>query len=336
MIVPGPFSLRYNQISQDLEDLEKLVLQTLSPLIKGMPNAALQHRTKEIESAFEKLETGRFSAFSELDDLWAMTLIVPLNSDKQAAAKFVEEQFVVHTARGRGESQLSPTDFTFDSIRFYCGLKNSEEPQSLKLSKYVFEIQIKSTLEHAWTSLTRQLNYKEAAPDWRIQRLTAQFKAIVENVDLQLDNAKAYADRISVSPWWESEVRSFLYDAVAEIVSNTEFPGEIRPKNISRVVDCIWQLLRNLDESLIRDLRKRKFDKLEALFALVKANVIARAKKHGPSFTIAQLLTGAIIETYSQQFSTPKKVRHFYVFGLPMLAQEFPTIAKTGIGDISV
>lgn len=243
-------------------------------------------------------------------------------------------RFQVLEVRGRGESQLSPTDFVFDSVRMYCRLKGVEGADPSILAAYKFEIQVKSTLEDAWTSLTRHINYKEAVPNWKLQRLSAQFKAVLENVDLQIDAAAAIADGIEPSPWWESEVRGKLHDTISRVVGADTFPQEMAPQNISRIVDGTWKLLKSGGIVELGALRARKFDGLDGVCRLLLEKVPARARQTGPSFTLIQIITGVIFENLRPK--STNQLNSHYVYGLSDLTREFPALRSCGVRDIAL
>ena len=333
MIVPGPFQVRYSQVRDDLLALQQHARDLLSD-VRRDSDAAYKERIKDADSAFEKLETGRYSDFLSIDDLWAATLIVPLHSAKQKVLELLRNCFDVVEIRGRGETQLNPTEFIFDSVRVYCKLRPREGVDAPDITKYKFEVQIKSTLEDAWTSLTRHLVYKEARPNWRLQRLAAQFKAMLENVDLQLDQVESVAKGIEPSPWWRAEVSTKLHELMDGVLRSENFPEVVRPKNISRVTDSTLRILMLSGIVTERNLRQHKFSELDQVCARLLEELPKRAAAYGPGFSLIQLVTGIIIESGGPK--KPNRLHEHYVYDLEALASEFPKIKDAGIKQIAI
>ncbi|TAE84869.1 MAG: hypothetical protein EAZ83_04645 [Oscillatoriales cyanobacterium] len=189
MIYPSILDRQYEQYLPLVEEVAKRVKETLLNFCdkKGY---ALTSRVKNIESLAEKIETGRFKKWSELDDLFGCTVIIPNLSQEQDIIKFCQDTFQVTKILKRGQNKKSPDTFKFDSTRIYARLKSVEDTNIDNLSSIfnvIFEIQIKSAFEHAWAVSTHDLVYKSSEIDWKKLRLAAQIKAIVE----QLDQKKA-------------------------------------------------------------------------------------------------------------------------------------------------
>lgn len=142
-----------------------------------------QDRVKSIESFALKVLDGRYKDYG-LDDFYACTVVVPNLTNIEAALNLIRSTFRIDAEKPGDEIRTRPTEFSFDSIRFYCRL-----PSSLKPSVYQdlpFEIQVKTLLEHAWSKATHQFSYKSADVSWAKERLSAQIKAILNNVDLSI------------------------------------------------------------------------------------------------------------------------------------------------------
>jgi len=142
-----------------------------------------QDRLKELDSFALKVLDGRYDDYG-LDDFYACTVVVPNLMSIETALKLIRATFRIEEEKPGDVIRTRPTEFSFDSIRFYCRL-----PSSLKPTLYqdlLFEIQVKTLLEHAWSKATHQFSYKSADVSWAKERLSAQIKAILNNVDLSI------------------------------------------------------------------------------------------------------------------------------------------------------
>ena len=188
MIYPPILDRQYQQYHPLVEEVAKRVKSTMLNFCdyKGY---ALTSRIKTIESLAEKIETGRFKKWSELNDLFACTVIIPSLSQEQEVIEFCQNTFNVKKIVKKGQNKKSPNTFIFDSTRIYAQLKRAEDTNLdnlLSIFDIVFEIQIKTAFEHAWAVSTHDLVYKSDEIDWKKLRLAAQIKATVEQLDTMI------------------------------------------------------------------------------------------------------------------------------------------------------
>jgi ppGpp synthetase/RelA/SpoT-type nucleotidyltranferase len=185
MSYPSILERRYNEYSPFLEGTAKQVKSILVNFCE-IHGYAFSSRIKTIESLAEKIETCRFKSWSNLDDLFACTIIIPTLFHEEEVTKFCKDIFQIERTTKRGQNRKSPDTFKFDSTRIYAKLRRSEHinnSELLNIYDITFEIQIKSAFEHAWSVSTHDLVYKNDEIDWKKLRLAAQIKANVEQLD---------------------------------------------------------------------------------------------------------------------------------------------------------
>jgi len=61
-------------------------------------------RFKAPDSLAEKIETGRFRAWSDLDDLFACSIVIPTLGSEGAVLSFLESRFLLIECKRRAES----------------------------------------------------------------------------------------------------------------------------------------------------------------------------------------------------------------------------------------
>jgi len=203
---------------------------------------ALTSRIKTIESLAEKIETGRFKKWSELNDLLACTVIIPSLLQEQEVIKFCQNTFDVDVKRG--QNKKSPDSFIFDSTRIYARLKRAEAPDLSNLSIFdiLFEIQIKSAFEHAWAVSTHDLVYKSAEIDWKKLRLAAQIKATVEQLDTMIMAFEQIASTIQEHEYPQIKRKRQIAVATQNLFAQ-KIPQELQPKDMSRFCDNLYGIL---------------------------------------------------------------------------------------------
>lgn len=239
MITPAQILNKYRSVERYLEPLRVRVRETLLVLCER-EGFALESRIKALDSVCEKVETGRFSAWREIDDLVAFTIVVPKLSDEQKVLPFIREAFEEIDLRGRGTSLKPPDVFRFDVTRFIGRISSVEEDHRPPMFEVPFEIQIRSAFEHAWSVTTHALSYKSSEVSWSNLRLAAQLKAAVEQLDTLVaafDDATRYIDQ---SAWPEIEAKAELRTFFATKVESGAIPAELAPKDWSRFVDNVF------------------------------------------------------------------------------------------------
>ncbi len=137
-----------------------------------------------------KLMTGRYIGYT-IDDFYACTIVVPNLKAVLEAIQLVKELLDVHDEKPGSQTFARPTSFDFDSVRLSCRLKQSVAPKPYH--SHSFEVQIKTLLEHAWSKATHDFSYKGGEVSWARERLAAQIKAVLDNVDLSINELEETA-----------------------------------------------------------------------------------------------------------------------------------------------
>jgi ppGpp synthetase/RelA/SpoT-type nucleotidyltranferase len=251
---------------------------------------AFTDRIKSLESLSEKIETGRYKRWSDIDDLYACTIIIPnLNIEKEVLS-FLNLKFKRVLLKNRGEALKSPDVFRFDNTRFIGNLKQSGYQS--EISKINFEIQIKTAFEHAWSVSTHSLVYKANEIDWKLLRIAAQLKSSVEQLDMIVSGAKQLNLHITEHNWPEIEIKKFILSNTNEFLKNANVPEELKPKDSSRFSDNLYSFFL----PIVKDSNKAK-KKLIPYFK--KANEIANLlgiSKFPRSISLIQYFIGVAYE----------------------------------------
>jgi hypothetical protein len=253
MIVPSEIQRRYDEIFPYLKILRDRVEGILLSYCRERGLAFLA-RTKTLESLAEKIESGRFSKWSDLDDLVARAIVIPTLSMEADVTSFLQKTFDQISLKLRGTTNKPPDAFRFDSTRFIGRLKKIEGIElAPQLHGISFEIQIRSAFEHAWSSATHAI-YKSSKVNWKQLRLQAQLKAVVEQLDNLILSFETSAEQILEFQWLDTQLKALIIARFEQWVSDGIVPTEFRPKDWSRFADNLYSLLRASD-SHPRDLK---------------------------------------------------------------------------------
>jgi len=249
MIIPAILSQKYENY-RTIVDLAAKSAKTTLQNYCDKTGYAFASRIKTIESLAEKIESGRYKSWSELDDLFACTIIVPTLSHEEDVSKFCKSVFKVINTTKRGQVKKSPDVFRFDSTRIRAkllkpeGLEIAEQPN---IYDVIFEIQIKTAFEHAWSVSTHDLVYKGPDVDWKRQRLAAQVKATVEQLDTLILAFNDTLPHISESPWPEIKAKQKISIRMKKFCEKAYIPSECLPKDLSRFCDNLYILLQSVN-----------------------------------------------------------------------------------------
>jgi ppGpp synthetase/RelA/SpoT-type nucleotidyltranferase len=251
---------------------------------------AFTKRIKTIESLAEKIETGRFKKWSELDDLFGCTVIIPNLSQEQQVIKFCKDTFQVVKIVKRGQNEKSPDTFKFDSTRIYARFKSVEDTNIdnlLSISTVIFEIQIKSAFEHAWAVSTHDLVYKSSEIDWKKLRLAAQIKAIVEQLDTMILAFEQISPAIQESDYPEIKRKCQIAAATLELFERNKIPEELKPKDMTRFCDNLYGIL----------ISAKKEDKVQEVIKSIKTKIHSTPPKKIPrSISLLQYFFAILVQ----------------------------------------
>ncbi|WP_170086359.1 hypothetical protein [Kyrpidia spormannii] len=211
---------------------------------------AFSSRRKTVDSLAEKIETGRFGSWSELDDLFACTVIVPTLVEEPRVIDFCCSVFDVIRVKKLGDALKAPDVFRFDSTRIYARLKSPEVGMSnMEGEKSVFdvqfEVQVRTAFEHAWSMATHSLAYKTHEIDWKRLRLASQLKATVEQLDALILAYDQVLQKVSESRWPDLEKKKKISDATLGFFEERLLPEELLPRDLSRFSDNLYALLKS-------------------------------------------------------------------------------------------
>lgn len=167
------------------------------------PDGIVQVRTKDVESFFGKIFRKRDQVsdpVNEFTDLVGGRIITTSRDEVEAICDFIENSgiFEIDWVNSVDISQrLRPTEFGYRSVHYIVSLSNSAPAESLsrigykekqkvrrKIQKLKAEIQVRTTLEHAWSDFNHRMIYKKefSLPD-RWEREAAKLAAVLEAAD---------------------------------------------------------------------------------------------------------------------------------------------------------
>jgi ppGpp synthetase/RelA/SpoT-type nucleotidyltranferase len=249
-------------------------------------------RIKTLQSLSEKLESGRYKRWSEVDDLIACSVVIPTLLEEDAVLDFLRSAFDQVEVRKRGSTQKSPDVFRFDTTRFIGRLRRPEHvAESEPVYQIIFEVQIRSAFEHAWSVTTHALTYKGQSISWNRLRLTAQLKAAVEQLDMLILGFEAAAAKIAPSFWPETQAKAEIAKFFKDQVEAKLIPDELSPKDWSRFSENAYAMLRASTWAK----GKRPMEIATAISEKMKPELLSLGSQQVPvSISLLQFVFGAM------------------------------------------
>ena len=213
-------------------------------------------RIKDLVSFALKLETGRVDKPGRPDDLFACTLVVENHSRIADAEKLAKENFTLVERKPHDPHKtfLEPFVFNYDDLRLYVTWKDLAEQKHSGLTDLLFEIQIKTFLQHAWAIATHDLVYKTDEISWAKSRIAFQAKAMLENTELSISEAKRLTDAALLAK--EDKKSAVLKHIIEELCKRWTSPS--LPKDRRRLAQNVLDLC-----TLLQIKHQRMFEMLD-------------------------------------------------------------------------
>ena len=230
------------ELEKDAKLLEEHISERLDDYCKECC-FGYHRRIKKVESFAEKIELGR----RDIEDFFAATIVVPKYDQIKDVNKFLESEYQLLYKKPEPKAWFEPHNFNFDSHRYYYKLKPTASNAKFPFKDFIFEIQILTMLERAWSTIFHEYSYKSNDIEWAKERLSFQVKTLLKNADLIIHES----DKLSGSDFLKENsgnyqdllnIKEFLLDYWAE--------KDLSPNNIKRQCGAIRELLKFLEITL--------------------------------------------------------------------------------------
>ena len=142
------------------------------------------------------------------------------------------------------KTSKSAHDFYFDDLKLYVYQRPEENGPPNKFDKIIFEVQIKTIFQQAWTDATHQFVYKSGSVSWARERIAYQIRAILEQADimLMLSNTSGINKFPTLAKRHEKTAMiEVLINQIKDIWDETQLPADKK-----RLANNIFELINRI------------------------------------------------------------------------------------------
>ncbi|WP_419706859.1 hypothetical protein [Promicromonospora sp. NFX87] len=300
MAVPESVRAAHSRVAPLLAELQRYVEASIRPFATER-GFLFTDRIKSVESLAEKLESGRFDAWSEVNDLYACTIVVPISEHELTVVEHLDSVFTRLDLKSRSTTQKAPDVFRFDGLRWYGRMREDvTEFRQPGLDQVTFEVQVITALEWAWTQVTHNLVYKGEHADWKHQRMAAHLKATIEQAELLVLAYDSTSEVVNPSPDPLTDSAGLVARRFHELSKQGAVPEALIPDS--------WKRFAENFVSLIKSYRPTDLvAEVERVIAAVEEE-LADTSRVPASGTLFQ-----IVLAYVARSDTPGHIRRFSV-----------------------
>jgi ppGpp synthetase/RelA/SpoT-type nucleotidyltranferase len=229
-----------------------------------------EYRLKSPESFALKVEAGLFRKGLVIEDFFACTIVVRNNAEIAKAVALVQKEFKYLYRRPRDDLQtsVSPTDFRFDDLRLYFRLRPPNYLPGGPVHKIIFEVQIKTFLQHAWAVATHDLTYKSDSVSWAKMRIAHQIRAMLEHAELSIEQVETLGASTLVAKEFADYVElTQIINTIRKYWPNERLPRDLLrlARNTREAIHTFGINLQDLDQGLDRETQAGRGANLENL-----------------------------------------------------------------------
>lgn len=216
-----PVFQRMEQIA--IEQLEKAFSQ------QGLYVTAIEHRVKNEQSLAGKLELkgSKYKSMDDITDLLGIRVITFYTDDVDKVAAIAKSLFDVDWKNSVDKRKMHDLrSFGYNSLHYICSLPKTlvDDASMPELNEYRFELQMRTALQHVWSTLEHDIGYKGIKVPKPYLRQFSRLAGMLELIDDEFSRLRtSVADyrrniqslevsgRLNEIPLTKESFRNYLY-----------------------------------------------------------------------------------------------------------------------------
>lgn len=213
---------RHGTLAQFARRIESLCRDLLDQ--KHISFHAIEVRAKSVESFLEKAARPGKSysdPLQQITDQVGARIIIYYPSDVDEVCSLLRGQFIVDEASSVDKrSELAADQFGYSSVHLLCQLSASRSDlvEWSMFTSILFEVQVRTVLQHAWASISHALEYKqEADVPPQFKRRLNRLAGLLELADAEFLSLKE--QRSAASTASEENIKRHELDFDIDIIS---------------------------------------------------------------------------------------------------------------------
>jgi ppGpp synthetase/RelA/SpoT-type nucleotidyltranferase len=273
----------YRETRPEFEQLARAVATLLEGLLlrRRIDYLAVTFRTKTVDSFLGKLQRKTYKdPRTEVTDLCGIRVITYLESDLQRVSELIRDIFVIDSVRSVDKSSSLAVDRVgYRSVHFVCkfGRRRLRLPEYEHFAGLVFEIQVRTALQHAWAQIEHDRNYKFGGvlPE-PIQRRLFLAAGLLETADREFAAIAGQIDE------YASEVEHKTAAGDLDInIDTTSLLSYLREKlSVIEDLDIQTTPITTLRNEVVRELRAFGIHTLRDLDILITDPFLSAIREH--------------------------------------------------------
>ena len=160
---------QYRQLRPVYERLEQIAMDAIEQVLKeqGFTVNSIEHRIKTEKSLAGKLELkgGKYKSIYDITDIFGVRIITFYTTEVDKVAAIAKRLFNIDWTESVDKRKLHElTSFGYNSLHFICRLPKTlvDDPEMPELNELAFELQMRTALEHVWSTIEHDIGYKGA------------------------------------------------------------------------------------------------------------------------------------------------------------------------------
>ena len=199
----------YEQLSKKIESIVQEIINDQKVHIH-----AISSRTKEIDSFKKKIEDPKYTdPINQITDYSGIRIITYVESDLELVCKVLEANFDIDIENSIDKSKTLGVDKVgYRSIHYICKLLSNriKLPEYKKFNSMCFEIQVRTILQHGWSEVEHDKDYKFSGElPLHLKRRFKILAGVLELADREFNEIAHEIDKYSASVKADTEKGNF-------------------------------------------------------------------------------------------------------------------------------